>query len=82
MEIKTLEEANKAVLENNLAIQIQPPAPKPTEHYYVTDGWRKHIYGHKYSKSVDVETVRNKIKRAIESNRFGTVKAVEMEMVE
>lgn len=79
--VSTLGEANHAVFEQDKALRIQPPAPAPTRYYFLEDGeWHLQKCGHAHSSSVDVETVREAVKRAIPENDLaggGGVRAVE-----
>jgi len=61
--------ANEAVLEGNKAIRVQPPAPNPTEYYYTKRGsWVKQLAGQDTTTSVDVDTVRQKVKYGVGKN--------------
>ena len=72
--ITTLEEANQAVLEQDLALAVQPPAPKATKYYFTDNGWRKMTHGHSYSSPVDVDAVRERVKWGLNNS---WVRAVE-----
>lgn len=84
--VNSLDEANAAVLDNGMALRIQPPAPKATQYYYVHDakGWVRQKAGHDIPKSVDVDAVRRAVKRAIPKNGNaggGGVRAVNKEEI-
>lgn len=81
-DVNSLDEANTAVLDNDMALRIQPPAPKATRYYYVHDskGWVRQKAGHDTARSVDVEAVRQAVTRAIpktDTAGGGGVKAVD-----
>lgn len=85
-DVTSLDEANVAVLDNGMALRVQPPAPNPTEYYYTHDtkGWVRRKAGHEIPTSVDVDAVRRTIKRAIPKNDNaggGGVKAVDKEEI-
>jgi len=79
--ISTLGETNTAVLEQDKALRIQPPAPAPTHYYFQEEGeWHLQKCGRAHASSVSVETVRNAVKRAIPKNERpggGGVQAVD-----
>jgi hypothetical protein len=86
-EITSRDDANRAVLNEGLALRYQPPAPNPTEYYYQhrAKGWVRQKCGHSLATSVDVDTVRATVDNGIAKNDApggGGIKAVEMERVE
>ena len=85
MTIDSFEEANKIVFEDNV-LRVQPPAPKPTEYYYIEEGWTRKIAGQEITENVSVEKVRREVMKAMKNNDKsggGGVRAVEKsEMVE
>lgn len=81
-EINSTDEANEAVFSNNMALRIQPPAPAATLYYFIHEkkGWVRKKAGLDTVVSVDVDTVRSAVKRAIPKNDRmdgGGVRAVE-----
>jgi len=86
-EITSRDDANDAVLNEGLALRVQPPAPNPTEYYYKhrAKGWVRHKCGHSVARSVDVDVVRRTVDNAIPKNDApggGGIKAVSMDRVE
>lgn len=81
-DINTLDEANTAVFDNDMAIRIQPRAPAATKYYYIDNGWKQQKAGRGAARDVDVETVRRVVSDHIPKNDRmdgGGVKAVDKE---
>lgn len=81
-DISSLDEANEAVFEQNMALRIQPRAPSVTRFYFIDSGWKRQKAGQEYSVDVNVETVRKTVKRHLSKNGQsggGGVKAVDKE---
>lgn len=79
--VPSLDAANHAVFEQNMALRIQPKAPAPTRYYFVSeDGWQYQKAGHSHSASVSAEFVRERVRSALPKNDNmggGGVKAVD-----
>lgn len=85
-DVSSLDEANTAVLDNGMALRVQPPAPGATEYYYVheSEGWVRQKAGHNIPDAIGVDAARSTIKRAIPKNDRaggGGVKAVGKEAI-
>ena len=85
-DVDTIDDANTAVLDNDMALRVQPPAPRATEYYYVHEskGWVRQKAGHDIPSPIDVEAVRRAVKQAIPKNDSlggGGVKAVDKEEI-
>lgn len=84
-DVDSLDEANQVLWEQEMALRIQPRAPAPTRYYFVgTNGYRRQECGQRRSVSVDVEAVREAVKRATPKNSRnggGGVKAVEKSQI-
>jgi hypothetical protein len=86
-DITSRDDANEAVINEGLALRVQPPAPNPTEYYYQhrAKGWVRHLCGQSTARSVDIDTVRRTVDNAIPKNDApggGGITAVDMERVE
>lgn len=85
-QIQSLDDANEAVLDNDQALRVQPPAPGATTYYFTENGkWKRQKAGHSTATSIDVENVRETVKRAIQRNESSAVnvlRAVDKERVE
>jgi len=86
-EITSRDDANRAVLNEGLALRVQPPAPNPTEYYYKhrAKGWVRHLCGQSVARSVGVDVVRRTVDNAIPQNDApggGGITAVSMDRVE
>lgn len=78
--IDSLDEANEAAIEQDMALRVQPPAPQATLFFFAENGhWKRYVHGHTRATTVGAETVRDSVQNAIpENGRLGGggVKAV------
>ena len=67
--LNSLDAANAAVFDNNLALRIQPPAPGATRYYYQGEGgWTFRKCGQSCERAVSAEQVREACERAMRAN--------------
>lgn len=73
-------DANEAVLDNDMALRVQPRAPAATRYYFAEDGrWKVQKAGQIRAHPIDVDAVRRAVDQNASANDRrggGGVKAV------